>query len=48
MDTLRDVAFHHAVEVQVATRLESFGLVEWKRGCWALSAEGRIRLVEGA
>jgi hypothetical protein len=48
LDTLRDVAFHHVVDGQIATYLESLGLVEWKSSKWVVSAEGRIRLIHGA
>jgi hypothetical protein len=48
MDALRDVAFHHPVDPQVAARLESLGLVELKRGTWSVTEEGRARLVHGA
>jgi hypothetical protein len=47
MDALRDVAFHHSVEADMITRLASLGLIEVSRGAWALTIEGRVRLVHG-
>jgi hypothetical protein len=47
MDALRDVAFHHAVEAEMITRLASLGLIEVSRGIWVLTKDGRVRLIRG-
>lgn len=47
MDALRDVAFHHAVEAEMITRLAGLGLIEVSRGVWVLTKDGKDRLIYG-